>query len=406
MTSIDKKKILMVMPSLPFPESGAEQSDRAHGIRQLVRLGYDVRAIVKLPQWKTKNDADVIAAKLGIKIIGVPYRYSNRTLTWKDTLQKNLRKLANPLLLDGAALEYAENVIQKVFKEEVISWKPDIAWFEYTYLWPLYAIAKKRGVKIVTRSINFEPSHFLQEDGRSFLNILKALPKFASENRVARESDALFAITPDEENIYRRVCRGRIRTLPLRGLHQYLNKKAMIRNQSPLHVVFMGSTYSVSHNRAALEYLLSEIIPRVNEKEKEAWHFHILGGKAPAPLVSNLPSNVAYHGYVDDLDKMLDDMDVALIPSLMGAGMQQKIFEPLSRGMPTVTSKRGLAGYPYRNGEELFLEENAEEFAEALFTLKDASVRKKLSEKAQTLSRKLFSMEIIDATVRTALQDL
>ena len=37
-----KKKILMIMPSLPWPETGAEQSDRAWGIRLLKELGHEV----------------------------------------------------------------------------------------------------------------------------------------------------------------------------------------------------------------------------------------------------------------------------------------------------------------------------------------------------------------------------
>jgi len=39
-------------------------------------------------------------------------------------------------------------------------------------LWPLYKIVKNSHTPIITRSINFEPLHFLEEDGYSFLNIL------------------------------------------------------------------------------------------------------------------------------------------------------------------------------------------------------------------------------------------
>lgn len=109
------------------------------------------------------------------------------------------------------------------------------------------------------------------------------------------------------------------------------------------------------------------------------------------------------HGYVEDLSAFLATMDVALIPSLSGAGMQQKVFEPIVRGIPTVTSLRAIAGYPLVDGTDFVGAKSAAAFAEALATLTPLR-RQALSTQGSAHARALFSQEALDAIVRDALQ--
>jgi hypothetical protein len=169
----DNKKILMVMPALPFPYKGAEQMDRVFGIKQLIRLGFDVKIIAKTSEWQDSMFVKKISKELKIEIIGVPYKYSNKNLSIKDTFFKFLGKIRNPLFLDGAAFEYSDKDLKKILNDTIISFKPDLVWFEYTYLWPLYPTVLSHNIPIVTRSMNYEPQHFLEEDGFSLINIIK-----------------------------------------------------------------------------------------------------------------------------------------------------------------------------------------------------------------------------------------
>jgi len=67
-----KKKILVVTPNNPFRKKGACEQDRARGIEQLIRLGYDVRVIVKIPTHDEKYIEEV-QSKLCIPIFKVSY---------------------------------------------------------------------------------------------------------------------------------------------------------------------------------------------------------------------------------------------------------------------------------------------------------------------------------------------
>lgn len=397
----------MVMPSMPFPESGAEQMDRADGIRQLVRLGFDVFILAKVTQ---NFNEDIVRANLdsiGVSFDTVPYKFVN-SLSFSGRIRRFYRKLLDPVFFDGAAQEYDDNPLKDKLKKILLEWKPNLVWFEYTYLWPLYSIVKEHGVPIVTRSANFEPTHFLDEDGRGIINYLKYFAKLFSEKRMLKNSDAVFSITPQEESIYRSMGHKNVHNLPLRSLHHYISKDIGIQfsNKEKLNVFFMGSTYNVSHNREALKFILFSIVPRINTSYPNKFDFFIFGKKIPPDLANSCVGNVKYMGYVDNLTEELSKMDIACIPSLFGSGMQQKIFEPLTLGIPTLTSPRGIAQYPYIDKESVLLASSEQVFVDKFGLLLDESIRSQISERARQVSIGLFESNVIDAIVYNVISKL
>lgn len=402
-----EKKILMVMPILPFPENGADQIERATGIRQLKRLGFEVKVIAKLASWQDQEIVNEAKKEIGVEIITIPYKYSNKQLSFGEKIKKNFKKILNPFYLDGAAMEYGEFEIQEAFSKEIGLWKPDIVWFEYTYLWPLYKLAKKKNIPIVTRSHNFEPRHFLEEDGYSAINFLKFIPKMISEYITAKNSNVIFAITPREKRAYEKIGAKKVETLPQRVLSKNLEKQHSAKEGDDLNVFFAGASYNVHHNKKALEFILKEIIPLIKKKSPGRFAFHITGAKLPLEFNKYFNGkDVVYKGFVQDWESFVSNMDIALIPSLFGAGMQQKVFEPLARGIPTVTSKKALSGYPFAVGEHLLLAETANEFVEQILKLQDINLRRKLSENAVHLSQEIFSQTMLDRVVRKGLDEI
>lgn len=396
-----KKKILIVMPRFPYPVTGACEQDRAEGLNIFLELGYEIRVITKVsPREEVK--VEEVSKKLGIKIFPISYKFS-KNLSFGKRFFKNLKRIMNPLFWDGASYEYRDKEIVGVFKRELDEFKPDAVWVEYTTLWPLYKYAKRKNIPIVTRSINFEAFHFLDEDGFGLINLFKFISKFFGEIMTIKKSDHLLAITPKEECIYKKYGAKNTSVLPLRALHKFLSTEKKIKDKEKLNVFFMGSTYNVSHNKKALEEVVKNIIPLVNEAYPNKFSFHITGAKLPKDFEKLFSSNTIYHGFVPDRDIFFEDMDIALTPSLFGAGMQQKIFEPLARGIPTITSPRGLAVYPFKDGEHLLLAENTKDFVKALGELRDFNKRKEISTKARILSKELFSEKKIKGIISNSL---
>ncbi|MGE5541243.1 MAG: glycosyltransferase [Bacillota bacterium] len=396
-------RVLVITPSFPVPETGAEQGDRAAGIRQLRRLGCEVSVIAKIMPHADEVLAQEAAAAWGVSLTLIPY-------TNLSGLRKLLGMLRNPLYFDGAAYEYADPVLRQAITDEVKRFNPQIAWFDYTYLWPTYSFFKRKGIPIVTRSHNFEPEHFLEEEGKSLINLLKFIPKFFGELRTIRSSTTLLAITPQERDVYDRLGARKASVLPLRTLPSYLAMPVReAADRSILHVFFMGSSYNVPHNRAAAQLVIEHIAPAAHLAYPGQFVFHIFGAKLPKELVARCDGqSVIYEGYVDNttLNEKLQAMDLALMPSLLGAGMQQKIFEPLARGIPTIASPRAIAGYGFRSGEEYVAADTKEEYLQALGAMRELAFRQKLSRAARVRSEELFSQAALDAVIRETLHTI
>jgi glycosyltransferase involved in cell wall biosynthesis len=381
-------KVLVVTPRSPFQGKGADEQDRLSGIRRFVAQGWEVEVVTKT----LESDIECIEKakkNMGINIIGIPYK-SRRD--WPTLLKRVL----NPHYWDGAAYEYFDEEIQRAVKSSINSFNPDVVWFDYTYLWPLYKLAKKAHKPIITRSINFEPTHFLDEDGWNPINILRSIPKFYSELRACWESDLVFSITPKERKIYQKLG-ARVVNLPLRGLPAKVSGLPKLIVSGPeLHLGFAASTYNVAHNLKALMFLIKEVLPKLGIKYKLSF----TGGKLPTRVEEDLPPNTCYLGFVPSIEDFWKSVDIAAMPSLFGSGMQQKIFEPLTMGVPTVASPRAIADYPFKDKIHYRAAVKSGEFATAIEELgSDIVERRRLSEESRTLALELFSQRQIDEIV-------
>ncbi len=390
------KKILIISPKFPIPTTGACEQERLAGMVQLKRLGYDVKVVSKIFDWQDEKKIKEWGIQQDITIDLIPYEFTKA--------KKSITRFLHPKNWDGAAYEYTLPETQAKVTEIRDAFQPDMVWFDYTYLCPLYRLFEEKNIPIITRSINYEPSHFLQEDGRSFKNLLKYIPKYFSEQKVIKKSNYLFAITPYEEALYRKLGSKHVATLSLRSLPALVKENRDIVDREVLHLFFMGASYNVYHNRKAAELIIKEVAPKVETQAPGKFVFHILGKKLPEDLAKLCVGNVIEEGFVEDLDDFLTNkVDIAIIPSLMGAGMQQKIFEPLVYGIPSIVSPRGLAGYPYQDDKHVLYADDADAFVEQVLKLQDVELRKELSKNTLQLSKELFSQDKFDNIVKKCL---
>lgn len=394
-------RVLVTTPPLILPPRGACEHDRASGIQQLARLGHDVRVLSFRFSWQD-SDRDTSAAYLGAHVELLPYH----PVPPKSLCAIGHRiaaALCRPALLDGSAMAYTRRDVVRRFDELVDDWRPDVAWFDYTNLWPLVERARARGVATVVRSINYEPQHNLEERGGGFANQGRYFAKYLSERASIRAADAFAAITPADRCEYLRLGRVDCGVLPLRSLSSLLRPPRPARSRAPLEVFFFGSNYAVSHNRAALLFILREVVPAARAAAPGAFRFNLLGSKPPSGLEPLQADDVRLNGFVSDLETFLDGMDIALVPSLYGGGMQQKIFEPICRAFPSVLAPRGAAGYPVRDGEHALFATSAEEIVAALLRLRDPLLREQLSLGASAFGAEHFNETACDTAVNALL---
>ncbi|MBP7114254.1 MAG: glycosyltransferase [Candidatus Peribacteraceae bacterium] len=390
------KRILILTPWIPYPVTGADQQDRFFGMLQMKNMGYDIRVIAKIHNFQNRDDVESAYAHEGIPLQLFPHPTSRMRL-----LMRNLpRMVLNPGLLDGATLEYLEPEYLAGVEKTIAEFQPDVIWIEYTTHWSILKRLKSFNIPIIVKSSLNEPRNCIDENGGTLLSRLKSLPKYIGERTAAREANLILGITPDEEMWYRSLGAQKTGVLPLRGLSRCFITR--VHTEKPiLDAVFLSSNYNMGHNRDALQFLLTEIIPAVRSAMPGTYRFHVTGRKFPKQLEKYLAEDVISVGFVPDIGEFLGTMDVALSPWITGQGMQQKVFEPLCRSIPTMTTKTG--GYPFMEDKEVLLCATPEDYVAGFHKFLSAEERNRISKAAYQKSESLFSEQALKNIMQDAI---
>lgn len=400
---IPPQRILFFTPVFPKLNKGAAEQDQIYGALRLQEMGHAVRMAAFLPDYQSPADVFEYGHTIGLDVVSIPYPATFRSFA--SSVKRLVAALQQPALLDGAAYQHAHPAILQFAEEQIGSHRPDLVWLDNNFLWPVALLAKAHGIPVIFRSQNFEPAHVLDEGGRSLPNYIRYAGKYLGELTALRLSTLLVAITPVEQARYRRLSRqDKVELMPLRGLPVHLRPPRPPNNRRPLNVFYWGSTYNVSHNRAALSFVTRDLTSHLRSTAPGEFSLHIFGGKVPADIQALAADDLIIHGFIPDLEPELANMNIALVPSLYGCGMQQKIFEPLCRGFPTVTSERGLAGYSFLPGRDVLTAQTAEQFVTHLLELRKPERRAELSENASRRAAELFSAERQAETLDRILQ--
>ncbi|MEO0329227.1 MAG: glycosyltransferase [Pseudomonadota bacterium] len=142
-------------------------------------------------------------------------------------------------------------------------------------------------------------------------------------------------------------------------------------------LVFVGG-YRHGPNIDAVDYFTDEILPILRDKGISDT-FHIIGSHPPERFkkleAEDSSLNVHVHGFVEDLEHLICDMRVMVVPLRFGAGLKGKIVTALAHGIPVVTTSIGAEGINLTDGKNIIIADTAEEFASAVERLtKDKSL--------------------------------
>jgi polysaccharide biosynthesis protein PslH len=181
--------------------------------------------------------------------------------------------------------------------------------------------------------------------------------------------DAVISISPVDTSLIRAQSpEARVFEMPA---GYALNSPTVLRSKvsDDPRFCFIGSLdYTV--NRDGLEWFIDDIWPEVLEAYPAARL--VVAGKSAQPLsfLSEAPG-VTYLGFVGDLDRVVADSDIAIVPLRVGGGIRLKILDFLSRGLPIVSTNIGAEGLPVEHDgvKVISLANTAEEFLHCVQTL-------------------------------------
>jgi glycosyltransferase involved in cell wall biosynthesis len=165
---------------------------------------------------------------------------------------------------------------------------------------------------------------------------------------------------------------------------------------TPPRMLYLGSLL-YPPNLDAVDYFMSSVLPTLRRQHADATLI-VVGSfdDRAAPIARR--EGVELRGFVDQLDGVLADADVMVVPLRLGGGTRIKILEAFAHEIPVVSTTIGEEGLAVRDGQELLIADHPEALAGAcarLFT--DASLRDALGRRARALVERDYSWPTIRA---------
>ncbi|TCM22311.1 sugar transferase (PEP-CTERM/EpsH1 system associated) [Novosphingobium sp. PhB165] len=142
-------------------------------------------------------------------------------------------------------------------------------------------------------------------------------------------------------------------------------------------LIFTGQM-DYAPNVAAVKRAIERIMPAVRTRFPDA-SLHVVGRNPPPALTAHHGRDgIHIWGRVDDVRPFLAAADMALVPLEIARGVQNKVLEAMSMGLPVVLSSGAATGIPAEDGRDFLVGENDTALAEAVCALAADPVRAKM----------------------------
>ena len=222
------------------------------------------------------------------------------------------------------------------------------------------------------------------------------------ELALARASDQVWcASEADKKAVSTAVAEERLVVIPT--IHALQDRGKPPEEREGL--LFIGH---LSHrpNSDAVNYFLREIYPLIKER-LPLITFNIVGSSASPEIEAYNSATVRVMGYVPDINPLLQSARVFVAPLRFGAGINGKIGEALSYGVPVVTTSIGAEGVGLMSGENAMIADDPDEFANSVLRIyQDMDLWHRLSDSGYKHIENHFTPQIVGQKIEDGLQRL
>lgn len=198
----------------------------------------------------------------------------------------------------------------------------------------------------------------------------------AVEAEVCRSFDHVITVSEeDQETIKHEFGINRVSSIPT-GVDADFYRPLDLSTR-PGSLVFIGSMDWLP-NEDAMMWFLRDIYPRIRNAVPHT-SLSIVGRKPSRRLceAASWEPGVEVTSWVPDTRPYVAQAEVAVVPLRIGGGTRIKIPEAMAMAKPVVSTRIGAEGLRLRDGEEICLADQPDEFADAVIELlNDSSHRK------------------------------
>ena len=198
------------------------------------------------------------------------------------------------------------------------------------------------------------------------------------------------------------------------GVTSQIHTSLAVVNTSQNHLVttkgcqllsFVGPEYNLP-NVDGLKWFFANVWDRLKGYDM-SYRMQVIGKWSEKTIAEAVGerNDVEFLGYVDDLAAVLKDT-IMVVPINIGSGIRMKILEAAALGVPFVTTSVGVEGIPARNGEDCFIADTPEAFADAVVKLRDEKLRKQFAENANRMVSERYTLEALKANRLEIYRDM
>ncbi|WP_215224155.1 glycosyltransferase [Echinicola shivajiensis] len=365
---LPKKTILFIDIFLPEYDKDSGSVRALHLLKMLKRLGYHV---IFVPRKGDKNEPYYTQFRnLGIEIL---YAYPDRS-----GMKKLLLNILPSVDIAWICRPQLNQEFEWIFKQN-----PKIKW--------IYDTIDLHYIRL-SREAELTGSQKLKRKANKFHQL---------ELDLASKADVSFTVTSEEKNLLKKQSIKQVEVIPnIHEVHPSATSKGFSEREG---LLFIGS-YNHPPNIDAVVWMIEEIMPII---WKEYAIPVTLLGSAPTEKVKALASNlVKVPGFVQDVEPYFVNQRLFVAPLRYGAGMKGKIGQSLAYQLPIITTDIGAEGMGLKDGENVMLADNKENFAaQILKAYYDEILWKKLSNNSAKVLEP-FTPEVIEKELAKVLESL
>ena len=166
-----------------------------------------------------------------------------------------------------------------------------------------------------------------------------------------------------------------------------------VRPEPSYDLVFVGNL-GYGPNKAAAKFLVHEILPSLKKRNRKVKL--LIAGARPSGSIRRLANreNVTVRGWVEDIREAYRDGRIFVAPMLSGLGLQNKILEAMSMGLPCVTTSLVNNAIGAKEKEQILVADSQDDFVEQiLFLLDHPEVYKKIASGGKEFVASRFQWE-------------
>jgi len=212
----------------------------------------------------------------------------------------------------------------------------------------------------------------------------------AYEEKVFEYFENKIIISETDRDLIPHIDKDKIQVVPNGVDFEYFNPELFQNSPKKYDLLFTGNMGYPPNIDCSL-FIAKKVIPLLN-LTYPSLTLCIAGANPHSVLTKLNQKNITVTGWVDDIRPFYAASKIFLAPMQIGTGLQNKLLEAMSMGLPCITSNLANSALNAKPNVEILVADNAEEVARHIVTLmEDKEFAAKLAENGKKFVLENFS---------------